>query len=400
MKIESREKHHFSPARWLWLRLLIVVSTSWRSAAAAGPCEAGLARFDGVAPLHYANVIGEPGARIYLHATIPVQCTSVDKACGARRYLVSGDKVAVGKFCDSWAQVQYIGDKTVSYGWIESHSLSAPDMPPSKNAGEVHYEFRLKAGAGTPVCEAYLQRLNQSTYLYPPYCRWDVSQSDATPEFSPVKREPLAPEQLWALIGKGYEFLGSQEDNRTRAALRRYDSAGNLVYDPDYSLADVRAILAGTHPSGLNFSAWLYPKIDINNNQKPVATMLWVGGVTARATCTPGWDPAVTRGSNRYQSYAFILRSNNSDVNDIETRAVFGSDRNPPIGQQFMPVGDDIEFFSYRNAIYFDSFRAASRDEVEGRSRSSRYRTLEVFQRHGTENKRICSYEVGFNPID
>ena len=85
----------------------------------------------------------------------------------------------------------------------------------------------------------------------------------------------------------------------------------------------------------------MYPALDLQNKQNPSAIMLWVGGVQGRSTCYSGWDPAASSG-DRNKAFAFILNATKSDLDDAQTRAVFGSSHNNPVGQRFTPVGDDI----------------------------------------------------------
>jgi hypothetical protein len=371
-------------------------------AAEEDSCESKQVRFDGVGSLHYAAIIGDPETHIHLYSQIPKGCASSDsgQACDAHGYLIPGNEVAVGNTCGAWANVQFIGERIVSYGWIPTHSLQdLPDQSASETPGQVHYQFTLMTGGGTPVCEAYLQRINRTEYVFPPYCKWDVPLTEAIPGFSPIQRQPMTAKQVWPMISHGYSFLNSQGPNLNRSAMRKYE-AGELTYDPDYSLSTVEAMLAGLEPSGLSFTAWLYPALDVHNNKKPPAIMLWVGGVEMRPTCYSRWDPAVTPGSGRYQGLAFILNPARSDLEDGQTRAVFGSSHNNPVGRGFVPVGDDIHFFIYRNKVYFDSFRAVSNEELRSSSRSTRYMQLEVFQRSNDTTRQMCRYEVSSAPLD
>jgi hypothetical protein len=371
-------------------------------AAEEDSCESKQARFDGVGSLHYAAIVGDdPKAHIQLHSEVPKGCASRNsgQACDAHAYLIPGNEVAVGKTCGAWANVQFIGERTVSYGWVPTTSLrDLPDQSVSESIGQVHYQFALKSGGGTPVCEAYLQMINRTKYVFPPYCTWDVPLTQATPGFSLVRREPMTAKQVWPIISHGYSFLYTQGPNLKRAAMRKYEAA-ELTYDPDYSLSTVEAMLAGVEPSGLNFTAWLYPALDVENKQNPSAIMLWVGGVQGRPTCYSGWDPAASSG-DRNKAFAFILNATKSDLDDAQTRAVFGSSHNNPIGQQFAPVGDDIQFFIYRNRVYFDSFRAVANDERRGSFHPSRYTQLEVFQRPNDTTRQMCRYEVSSSPLD
>src|SRR5258708_4383381 len=174
--------------------------------------------FDGIAPLRYATVVGEQGSRIFLHPQYPERCGSKGTTCDGKSYLVPGDPVAIGKSCGSWAYIQFIGAKHVTTGWLPSASLQ--DMPPQVDnvAAEylpgtalLRYRFTLKRGRGIPVCEAFLQRLNITKYLYPPYCHWQAPLSSSTPGFSLLHREKMTARQVWPVISHGYDFLVEQQ---------------------------------------------------------------------------------------------------------------------------------------------------------------------------------------------
>jgi len=55
------------------------------------------------------------------------------------------------------------------------------------------YHFQLTKGAGTPVCDAYLERLNTTEYKKPPYC--DRPESNAVKGFTKLNRVRLSPKE-------------------------------------------------------------------------------------------------------------------------------------------------------------------------------------------------------------
>src|SRR5437879_4653807 len=80
--------------------------------------------FDGIEPLRYATVTGEKGGHVTLYREHPALCDSrKNTTCTSNAYLVPGDVVAVANTCGEFAHVQFIGDKKVSYGWVETNRL-------------------------------------------------------------------------------------------------------------------------------------------------------------------------------------------------------------------------------------------------------------------------------------
>jgi hypothetical protein len=398
-------------SRQVGVRVLIffaTVAVLWAALSCADDCATTPVSFDGLPPMHYAVVTGDPGTRLGLHAQLPAGCESSSggEKCESKGYLVQGDTVAVGKTCGAWSDVQFIGNKVVSYGWVATASLrDATPNGASEAVEQMHYKFSLKEGGGLPVCEAFLQRINRTTYVFPPYCQWNVPRDEATPGFKLIPRRPMSAEELWPLIGNGEDFLLSQEPNARSVALRRYDQSGQLQYDPDYTLDFVKGFMAGVSRSGVGVIPWLYAGLDVENDGKPVDVMLWEGGILSRATCFEGWDPAQTPGSSRHQAYAFILNAQHSDIDFNRTRVVFGSAHNRAPSHQyrapghlFVPVGDDIDFFAYRNVVYFDSFLAVWDRVGAGPSNRDRYQTLEVFQRSNGVTRPMCKYESSSHP--
>jgi hypothetical protein len=141
-------------------------------------CVEAKTSFDGLSPLRYVTVLGDKGSRIYLHHIPRAQCLAVDDAeCKESTYVVPGDELAIAKICGDWAFAQYIGTEHVSTGWVVSRELlwreegkipARESIPQSSN--EKKFTFHLRKGLALPVCQTYLQRLNTTAYVAPPYC--------------------------------------------------------------------------------------------------------------------------------------------------------------------------------------------------------------------------------------
>lgn len=68
-----------------------------------------------------AEIIGHD--RLYLQSDYPPDCASIKKSCSSNKYVIPGDLVRVGQSCGTWSDVQYVGKKSVSWGWVQSGRL-------------------------------------------------------------------------------------------------------------------------------------------------------------------------------------------------------------------------------------------------------------------------------------
>ena len=71
-----------------------------------------------------------------------------------------------------------------------------------------YYTFDLTKGNGIPVCEAYLQRLNNTDFQNMPYC--GRPEDDSVPGFTRLNRVPLYAERIYRLLPKILGFQSSQ----------------------------------------------------------------------------------------------------------------------------------------------------------------------------------------------
>jgi hypothetical protein len=164
--------------------------------------------FDGMgSPLiKYATVVGTSGSRLYLYKAPPADCSeSTVKPSDHTSYLVPGDPVAFGQVCGGWVHVQYIGKSKVSVGWVLAAGLKVSvtsagsgdeDADTSESsANGRNYEFELVKGRGTPVRQAYLQRLNQTRFVFPPSC--GRTEFDGVPGFTRLNQWLTTAEVNW-----------------------------------------------------------------------------------------------------------------------------------------------------------------------------------------------------------
>ena len=110
---------------------------------------------------------------------------------------------------DGWSYVQFIGKTRITTGWIKTESLDIrktvlpfDDGRPSLIGDTEVFvpatiPMKIVRGKGIPVCEAYLQRLNQTVFHWAPYC--GRPENDQIPGFERLKRVRLTPEEGLAL---------------------------------------------------------------------------------------------------------------------------------------------------------------------------------------------------------
>lgn len=381
---QTRAELAKSCLRAYMLALLVLGNASPSRADDLADCVSRAVTFDGTEDLHYASVKLDVGPRVYLHAQYPSHCTSGDQsACSTRAYLVPTNVVAIGKQCGRWDYVQYIGEKRITQGWVYAYTLTPipPPPPPPKPGKDVlqpsapdQYHFELTRGTGKPVCEAYLQRLNQTEFYSPPYC--ERPESTLVPGFALLHRRYLTVARFKSLF-------------RDARAVLTYDPlAAAPTYDPTYP--------------GFVPGAWTYdPPVDIENSGRADNLILWTTQDRYNFQCGTPNNPD---GSNTRGSLAGLVVSAGGGVIDRNaTYAVFGMSDLAWFSQRdvrhFYPeFSQELGVFRYRNINYFDAFLTGSREFVGSpghRPFDPRLQsTLAVFLYAQSRRREICEYYV------
>lgn len=367
-------------------------------------CINGLISFDGVTPLRYATVVGEVAGRVSLHRDYPKDCGEADTTgCGDKAYLVSGDTVAIGKTCGAWAYIEFLGPKRVSVGWVASSSLAAvpgpvptprPPPPVGSNLPSIRFLSTLKKGKGNPVCEAYLQRLNQTNFDLPPYC--GRPENTLVPGFSRLNRVWVPIEEINRLLFDTVNFIDSQPPN---------SSLGRIPFQ------------AGEHPTAYGYGS----PISIENDGTPQNVILWNLDNRDNPDCN------TTSGPIPYYHRSFqvpIILSGDGTLDKERTQAVFGQPQSgsplPGRAAQHVPndgyahLGNTYGIFEYRGMYYFDTFfdnGPHSLEHIAGTTDTNRLsyqrgvlvsgsesdiieNRLGVFIRHQRRTEEICEYQV------
>jgi len=363
-------------------------------------CVARKSTFDGVTPLTYAKVAGAEGSKVIIHREYPKQCSATEAAeCNRGAYVVPGDEVAIAKQCGDWGYVQYIGQDDITVGWARAASFTRleapiPSEPPTGTVNDEakgfrdhpeRYKFELAQGRTVPVCEAYLQRLNQTEYWSPPYC--GRPENDQVPGFSRLHRVALSGQETASL----YPHLAAFEHTRS--------STVHLPLDPQ------EAISAGSGGAGPAILAWRYdPNVDIQNDGAPDNVVIWEGMPVGPP---PGWcgDTMTSSGTElskgqRSRQLAFIAGADTKTIDDERTLALFQHphDGFPHSGFQvlgFIPIGSPISVFKYRDLTYFDTFFEGGGwpDFYGHRARLSTLDNhLAVFLHRNGATRQVCEY--------
>lgn len=391
----------FSSRLMIAMIACVICGTALSSAGDLTSCVGRKVAFSGIVRLHYATVETAEGARVYLHRSFPSSCPSGKQGCIASAYLIPGDAVAVGKECGRWDYVQYIGEKRISEGWVESDALSLVSPPRAPEAPIVapggggappvmpsRYSFQLTVGNGRPVCEAYLQRLNQTEFYSPPYC--GRPESTLVPGFASLHRRYLTTGEFKQIFFDAAAVLSYEPLHYDYKP--RENADGSVTFVPPYN-----PIYPGFTPG-----AWTYdPPMDIENSGRRANVILWTNEDRNNPHCGTPNNPD---GSNMRGSLAALVVSAGGSVIDRPaTYAVFGMSDLTWYSQRtvrhiYPEFSREFNVFRYRNLNYFDAFLTGSRSfkgSPDHRTFDPKLRnTLAVFLYAQGERREICEYYV------
>jgi hypothetical protein len=377
------------------LLLAAVLGNSLARPANLDECAQRAVAFDGIASLSYAAVTADVGSKVYLHAQYPTDCNAEASGdgCKGTAYLLSGDAVAVGKTCGAWAYVQYIGEKRISVGWLPTNRIMAASAgkPPASSAApesgdQRRYHFALTKGHGTPVCEAYLQRLNQTPFGNPPYC--GRPESTVVPGFALLQRRWMARSDYIRLFIYVDSFL--QNSRIEDFYVHRKMPDGRDVFGPPGD-----DIFPGFVPS-----VWLYdPRVDIDNDGTTAEVAIWNEDDRNNPRCLQYVGNQAT--AARSPQPAVILKADDTGIDIASTKAIFGYGDgalpSPTGSTEFRPLGTEVGVLRFRGVTYFDTFLSGSgmgHSHAERQSAAKLRDTLGVFLRRDHRTQQMCEYYV------
>jgi hypothetical protein len=371
----------------LWVLLACAATQVPASATEQNPsdlqCVQRKVAFDGVEPLTYATVVGDPGFRLRLYPEYPQNCSAQSGThCKEGGYLVPGDEVAQAKTCASWSYIQFIGKDRVTVGWVTADALRSRPVSPEPEAEVAaindrpkHYHFRLTQGPHVPVCEAYLQRLNQTLFHRQPYC--GRPETDLVPGFEVLHRKRLSRE----------EFAALDRDVSTLI----YGQPLGSNWKPSY-------------PASYAPSAWRYdPPVDIDNDGTADNVIIWsVDDVKYPLCGTPSGPNMINEhGAQR----ALVSRPDGQSVDVGKTNELFGlaglskADaahiRNFNVAMSYQPIGIETGVFRFRNTTYYDTFIHTRPGVESAKQRRAGVRVgdeVGVFLRRDDVTRQVCEY--------
>lgn len=269
---------------------------------------------------------------------------------------------------------------------------------------ERQYHFQITKGAGIPVCNAYLERLNSTEYSQPPYC--GRPENDAIKGFAKLNRVPLSPREvrdLYPIVETFMELANQKNLDWTDMKLQQ-----QLTETGQDKLSD-----AGVKSLQMDLDAgwakmWRYdPPIDIDNDNTPDNVEIWHGsalptGVGGRRCGEDGYPINHYGIPIRQPQVAIVVTGNNDRLDVARTEKIFGH----PMGGypikfeghwtvtgRFRPIGRSMGVFKYQDLYYFDTF-FDSWGDIESKRRKNKQigDTLAVFLHKDGKTKQVCEY--------
>jgi hypothetical protein len=262
-------------------------------------------------------------------------------------------------------------------------------------------------GAGTPVCDAYVDRLNRSEFVNYPFC--DRPESGAAEEFVRLERQLLSDDEIARLYdpvgsliatGDPQQFARAREERRRRGWGVRDDGSA-AKRDAG---SNRKRLAEGVEPLFYRFS----PSVDIDNDGNPDDIISWKQtGVPCGQRSSP-----VNGGSEvpvRTPTYLLVLDPS-GNVDASKTREIFGHpagdsvtyadadgrERTLSFSNKFRTVGYSYGTFVYRGATYFDTFYGSTGDFASSRVDDPGItNVLAVMKREDQETMLVC--EIRWN---
>lgn len=251
--------------------------------------------------------------------------------------------------------------------------------------------FWLTYGHGVKVCEAYLERLNQSSYEHHPRC--DRPEDDSVPGFRALGRVKLSAEEMqpfWAPVstflasGKVQDWKRGDEESRKLGLRPRFGSV-------EEQLETIRG--------EATLRVFRYePPIDIDNDGVTDPVIVWRAG-----SCRPFGDLSLM---HYWDSIPIVLNAGGDGSHVERTRRIFGHPSGGyrlstgKMATEFRPIGRTMGIFQFDGAYYMDTFFDGwgdfngyrQHDPGLGQYDPEIAKRLAVFLRRGGETKQVCEY--------
>lgn len=231
------------------------------------------------------------------------------------------------------------------------------------------YKFSLIAGKGIDVCEAYLKRLQKTTFYDYPFC--DRPEEDEIDDFAKLTRRPLNEAEIGVLFEpvSGFTWI-NDTDALAKVRAERQRLGLNAVQSAlPAAIREQRAALErGTRPLFFKFD----PKVDLDNDGTPDDVVIWR---SPDEVCGPrfGATQFLARGRTH-----ILLLDGEGRFDATRTRSLFGYDGRTAPGQRqnwtlvnrepsdtvggisgtTRPLSAMFGVFGFRGTTYVDSFYA------------------------------------------
>jgi hypothetical protein len=250
-------------------------------------------------------------------------------------------------------------------------------------AAPTQLEFAITKGKGTPVCDAYLERLRKTVFTDPPFC--GRPESDAVKGFDVLHRVPLTAQQVHTLYDR-VSSLASRGFQDSQDYVAAESERRGLPFSRE-PVASIQKFLE------LGLSVWGYePWVDIDNDGTPENLIIWNGiggsfGSSARCGATdmmPG-DQMV-----RQYQLPYVLTPHGDAIDTYRTFTLFGDPSAPiAVGKRFMQFTQFAGVFRFQGTFYFDSFTAS-----EDQPGTNGAETLVVYLRKEKKTRQVCEYRM------
>lgn len=238
------------------------------------------------------------------------------------------------------------------------------------------YEFTLTAGAGTPVCEAYVERLNRSEFVNYPFC--DRPEGSEPRGFSDLDRVPLSGAEVERLFDSVTGLLRFGDANylqRLRESQQQRGLGVSASDGPHFARENEAAVRRGGQPLFYRFE----PMIDIDNDGDDDDVVSWKQtGLTCGQTFSPvngGREEAIRAGTH------LVVLDAQGNLDVAKTKAIFGHpagdsvtyvdaqgrERTLSFADRFRTLGDWYGAFVYLGVTYFDTFYGSTGDFANSR---------------------------------
>jgi uncharacterized protein YecT (DUF1311 family) len=272
---------------------------------------------------------------------------------------------------------------------------------------DMEYEFQITKGKGVPVCDAYLERLNTTDYVKPPYC--DRPENDGVKGFARLNRVALTPADIHDLYPIVWTFMSLANSKNLDWPDMSFQQ--HLTQSGQFKLAEEGSKLLQMYLDKGWAEIWRYdPPVDIDNDGVPDNVEVWEGGalpigIGGRQCGDDVSDIFGGRNDILHQpQVALVILDNNDRLNVHKTVEIFahpmGSyrfydavDKKWKISDAFRPIGRSIGIFKYQDIYYFDTFFDGWGDFKDKRQRYKNIdNTLAVFLHKNGKTRQVCEY--------